>query len=199
MKTRKAINTPGHAHELTFSCYRRLPLLARDRTRNWLIDSLDTARARHDHALWAYVIMPEHAHVIVKPRNPDYQIQALCKTFKQSVSRRALAWLRDHDPAFLEKLAGEWTTLPSKGATDKQSLSVPHQPNRRRRHHFWQPGGGYDRNIDDPRTLMRMIDYLHANPVRRDLVESPTDWPWSSARQYAGMDGVLLKMDQPRI
>ena len=26
-----------------------------------------------------------------------------------------------------------------------------------------------------------MIDYIHANPVRRQLVEKPEDWKWSSA------------------
>jgi len=31
--------------------------------------------------------------------------------------------------------------------------------------------------------------------VRRGLVSQPTDWPWSSARFYAGMDGVALPMD----
>ncbi len=29
---------------------------------------------------------------------------------------------------------------------------------------FWQSGGGYDRNIDNGRTLLNMIDYIHANP-----------------------------------
>ena len=32
----KAYNEPGHAHELTFSCHRRLRLLSKDRTCQWL-------------------------------------------------------------------------------------------------------------------------------------------------------------------
>jgi putative transposase len=51
---------------------------------------------------------------------------------------------------------------------------------------FWQSGGGYDRNITSPRTLLRMIDYLHENPLRKKLVADPQDWHWSSARHYAG-------------
>ncbi len=51
----------GHAHELTFSCDRRLPLLSRDRTRHWLIEAIQAARGRTRFDLWAYVIMPEHA------------------------------------------------------------------------------------------------------------------------------------------
>jgi putative transposase len=33
----------------------------------------------------------------------------------------------------------------------------------------------------EPRTLLKMIDYIHGNPVRRGLVERAADWRWSSA------------------
>jgi putative transposase len=49
---------------------------------------------------------------------------------------------------------------------------------------FWQSGGGYDRNIDNPKTLWKMIDYIHANPIRRELVKRAIDWEWSSATWY---------------
>jgi hypothetical protein len=32
-------------------------------------------------------------------------------------------------------------------------------------------------------------------PVRHDLVDHPTDWPWSSARFYAGEEDVAPVMD----
>src|SRR6516225_4955404 len=57
-------NEPGRAHELTFSCYRRLPLLSRDRTREWLIEAIQAARAQERFDLWAYVVMPEHVHIL---------------------------------------------------------------------------------------------------------------------------------------
>ena len=38
---------PGDAHLLTFSCYRRLPLLSKDRTREWFVESLAIAREKH--------------------------------------------------------------------------------------------------------------------------------------------------------
>jgi hypothetical protein len=40
-----------------------------------------------------------------------------------------------------------------------------------------------------------MIDYIHNNPVRLGLVDHPTDWPWSSARFYAGGKDVAPVMD----
>ena len=69
------------------------------------------------------------------------------------------------------------------------------QPNGQVHYPFWQRGGGYDRNIQEPATLRTMIDYIHNNPVRRGLMDHPTDWPWSSARFYAGEKDVPLVMD----
>jgi hypothetical protein len=44
--------------------------------------------------------------------------------------------------------------------------------------------------IERTATLRSMIEYLHANPVRRGLVAKAEDWEWSSARWYAGMRPV---------
>lgn len=177
MKTRRAINAPGHAHELTFSCYRRLPLLSRDRTRQWLIDALSHVRETHSVALLAYVVMPEHVHVLLLPKDRDYDMARILKSLKQPVARKALYRLRKDGSPFLGKLEG--------------ALS-----GGKRRHHFWQPGGGYDRNVTEPGTLYAMVEYIHANPVRRGLVGKPTDWRWSSAGWYAGMRDVPIVMDQ---
>ena len=49
---------------------------------------------------------------------------------------------------------------------------------------FWQKGPGYDRNLNNPKTLLAAIDYLHLNPVRRGLCDRAVDWPWSSANYF---------------
>jgi hypothetical protein len=35
------------------------------------------------------------------------------------------------------------------------------------------------------------VEYVHSNPVRAGLVEKAEDWLYSSARNYAGLPGVL--------
>jgi putative transposase len=172
----KSYNTPGEAHELTFSCFRRLPLLSKNRTRQWFVEALDKARRSRDFLVWAYVIMPEHVHVIVWPRQPVYEIRLIRAALKIPVQRKALAYLRKNQPTFLERLRDS-------------------QPNGEVHYRFWMRGGGYDRNIQEATTLRTMIDYIHNNPVRRGLVSDPTDWPWSSARFYAGAKDVVLSMD----
>ena len=60
---------------------------------------------------------------------------------------------------------------------------------------FWHPGGGYDENVWNERPIPEILDYIHMNPVRRGLVEQPTDWTWSSARFWSGNRDVPLLMD----
>ena len=178
---RRAFNESGHAHELTFTCYRRYGFLRAERCCQWLAEAIDKARRRRDFALWAYVFMPEHVHLIVYPRQPNYDISIILQAIKESVGRRAVGYLREQSPAWLPKIA------------------MAH--GKRIRHHFWQVGGGYDRNIQEPNALMFMIDYLHQNPVRRGLVQRAAEWKWSSAGWCEGLQPNNLRPDpiDPRL
>ena len=69
------------------------------------------------------------------------------------------------------------------------------QKGSRTRYHFWQKGGGYDRNITEPKTLAQEIDYLHRNPVRKGLVEQASRWKWSSAAWFEGTGDSPLVVD----
>ena len=177
-KTRRSYDEPGHAHFLTYSCHQRLPLLTKDRTRRWVVDAFEATRRELDVELWAYVIMPEHVHVLLYPRRDDYEMRQILAALKRPVSDAARKYLEEiRDEEWLARLSVEY---PS-----------------RRVFRFWQPGGGFDRNIFKEKTVAKVIDYIHANPVRRGLVESPTDWPWSSARFWEGDKDAILSMDEP--
>jgi putative transposase len=151
-------------------------LFSKDRSRRWFIEAMESARQRCRLAMWAYVIMPEHVHVIVCPRQPVYEVRLIRTALKVPVQRKALAFLRRQAPEYLRRLSDQ-------------------QPNGELHYRFWQRGGGYDRNVTDPATLRTMIEYVHQNPVRRGLVERATDWTWSSARFYDGLGDVPIAMD----
>jgi putative transposase len=172
----KRYNVPGQAHYLTFSCFQRRPFLARDRSRLWLVEAIDRARTEHTFELWAYVIMPEHAHVIIYPKREDYDVSAFFSTAKLIVSRQAVPFVKSNAPEFLEQMADR-------------------QPSGRTSYRFWQRGGGYDRNLWSDAEVWEKIDYLHANPVKRGLCARPEDWMWSSAADYIGVRRGPLLLD----
>ena len=79
--------------ELTFSCYKRFPFLKRDRTRQWFIEALEEHRKAWSMDLWAYVIMPDHVHLIVSPRNRGEDVALFQGAVKEKVGRQAVRWL----------------------------------------------------------------------------------------------------------
>ena len=172
----KRFNIAGHAHYLTFSCFSRKPFLSRDRSRQWLVDAIELARAKHAFDLWAYVIMPEHAHLLIVPTREIYNISEILSTIKQSVAKRAVAFVRSSAPGFLSQMADC-------------------QPNGAVSFRFWQRGGGYDRNLWSPADVWEKIDYMHNNPVKRKLCASADEWMWSSAADYLGLRQGPLRID----
>ena len=63
--------------------------------------------------------------------------------------------------------------------------------------HFWQKRY-YDFNVWSSRKWTEKLAYMHRNPVRRGLVESPELWAWSSYREYAlGERGTVKLNERP--
>jgi putative transposase len=124
-----------------------------------------------------YVIMPEHAHVLIWPTEPVYNVSLILSSIKQSVAKRALLHVQRSAPAFLARMEDR-------------------QPNGEVHYRFWQRGGGYDRNIVQPKSAYQQIEYIHQNPVRRSLCQRPEDWPWSSAADYADERVGPLKVNR---
>ncbi len=168
-------NAPGDAHELTFSCYHRFPFLKAERTCEWMKEAIEAAREEQEFALWAYVFMPEHVHVIVWPRRHPYDIAKIRHAIKEPVGRKGIAYLAARAPHWLKR--------------------ITRQRGKKTERLFWQSGGGYDRNITSGKTLLRMIDYLHLNPVRRGLAARAAEWKWSSAAWYEAGRPTPIALD----
>jgi putative transposase len=162
----KHYHEPGDLHELTFSCYQRMPLLTNDSWRQLLSVAVEQANTKRDFGLVAFVFMPEHVHLLLYPRTPECDIEGLLQAIKRPYSHRVKRILQANGAPLLAKL-----TVP-----DKRKGSV---------FRYWQKGPGYDRNLSSHEAVMASIDYIHTNPVARKLCTRPTDWRWSSARWYA--------------
>jgi putative transposase len=73
-------------HFLTFSCYHRLPYLTEPHSKSFVETVLEQTRARHQARIYAYVLMPEHVHLLIN-EPPNILLAQLLKSFKQQTSR----------------------------------------------------------------------------------------------------------------
>lgn len=67
---------------------------------------------------------------------------------------------------------------------------------KKRPYHFWQEGGGYDRNVKTRESAKKMLQYIHNNPVRRGLAALHKDWLWSSYRDWEDLGTGPLPIDK---
>jgi putative transposase len=76
-------------HFLTFSCYRRQPLLASPRARDLFELALEQSRICYGSCVAGYVVMPEHVHLLMA--EPEHgTLASAVQAIKQSVSRKLI-------------------------------------------------------------------------------------------------------------
>jgi putative transposase len=64
-------------------------LLGTDAAKGLFVEALDAARGRHGFDVWAYVVMPEHVHLLLRPREEPYSISRILAAIKRPMSFRA--------------------------------------------------------------------------------------------------------------
>ena len=176
-KKLKHYNEPGHAHELTFSFYRR-KLYGNDSVLcEIFLDELDRSRQSDCFLLWAYVIMPSHVHMLILPQLKQYDIAGILQNIKGKASRRFREFIISNKPEMFHIFC---------------ILTGGHKTFR-----IWQAGAGFDRNLWNSKAIHKSIEYIEGNPVRSGLVQSPEEWKWSSA--HARFRNVRVVPDSAEI
>jgi putative transposase len=112
--------------------------------------------------------MPEHVHMLISEPEKGNPSDAL-RTLKQ---RMSIAM----SPRFKKKSKTQPAVLKEITPT------------------LWQPRF-YDFNVRTGRKVQEKLDYMHANPVKRKLVDHCRDWPWSSWSQYEDGGKDLIRID----
>jgi putative transposase len=83
----KRFQKAASLHFITFSCFRRLPLLDAPGAMETAAAVLEQTRARHQARVYAYVLMPEHVHLLVN-EPPQIVLAQFLKALKQITSSR---------------------------------------------------------------------------------------------------------------
>jgi putative transposase len=170
---------PNGYRFITASCNKRLPLFAGPRIRDVFADSLAAAREKHGFELFAWVLMPNHFHLLLRPcKESDSRLTRplgpMLMSIKGGVSQAVIPGMKRLNAS----------VLPSITCSDGSVR-------------FWQAGGGFDRNVRTMTEFTKEVWYIHTNPVRKGLVERAEDWKWSSVRWWMGVRDGEVECDPP--
>lgn len=119
--------------------------------------------------------MSSHLHMVVKAT--DNNLPEIMRDFKKHTAREIIKNIKEEPES-----RREWLLRAFKGAGKNLKRITNYK--------FWQDGN-HPIELDNNETIEQKINYIHLNPVEDLIVERPEDYLYSSARNYAGMDGVL--------
>jgi len=159
-------------HFITNTIVEWLPVFTSEPYVKIIFDSLEHLRRHRGLAVHAYVIMPTHMHAILTAGNDD--LSGVMRDFKKFTSR-----------AIYEQADKEGNQLLTRMFREAAKR------NPRSRFKVWQDGF-HPEAICSRRFFLQKLDYLHANPIRRGLVNDAGEWYYTSFITYeTGQEGPL--------
>lgn len=160
---------------VTFTTVDWVDVFTRDKYRNIIIESLQYCQQKKGLQVGAWCIMSNHVHLIIGTTSSP--MQNIMRDLKSYTSRR----LREEITAYPKESRKKWLLSHfDKGGVEE----VKH------RWQLWQ-NGHHPIELFDSRIIEQKLNYIHNNPVKAGWVFAPEDYVWSSARDYAGEQGML--------
>ena len=157
----------------------RLPVFQTESIKKVTCAALDEARRSGNFSLYAYVIMPDHLHVITDSTlSPAKTLQFI----NGITGHRIIGYLKANDHTnSLKKLE--------------------HAAGRRKYSHSLWDHHPDARLLLTESMVMQRVTYTHQNPTRAGLVNQPLDYRWSSVRCWnlQPLEDEPLLMDIDRI
>jgi len=168
-RSRYRIVDPELPHFVTCTVLHWIPVFTRPATVDIILQSLRFL-IKDGLTVFAYVILENHLHLIVQSKDLNRDMTR----FKSYTARQLIEYFSENNVRqILDQLA--FYKKAHKGDRAFQ---------------FWQEGY-HPEWIQNDEMMCQKIDYIHQNPVKRGYVDEADHWRYSSARNYAGQDGLL--------
>lgn len=157
-------------HFFTCTAVNWIPVFANRDIVQIVLDSLNYLQEQNRLILYGYVIMENHLHFVAS--GCDLAMET--GRFKSFTARKIIDYLKEN----------------KMNAILKQLQFYKRKHKKDRTYQFWQEGS-HPELIQGEKMMAQKLEYMHCNPVKRGYVDEPTHWRYSSARNYAGEEGLL--------
>jgi REP element-mobilizing transposase RayT len=172
---------PTHLYFITTTAVERAHLFRRDVVKRIIVDSLDFIRVLGRVNLYAFVVMPNHVHLIVRFLD-DHTLSDVMRDFKKHTAKQIIRQYQAEN------------NNRALGFLEQAATGIPDQ-----RYKIWEDG--YDaRDVFSPGFFRQKAEYIHNNPCQPHwtLVQRPEDYTWSSARYYLLGEPAIIFVNDAR-
>ncbi|MFW6127411.1 MAG: REP-associated tyrosine transposase [Thermodesulfobacteriota bacterium] len=160
----------GPPHFLTHTVVAWVPVFTRRPYFDLILQTLSFCRQNKGLKLFAWVVLDNHMHLLVS----GDQVPKIMKEFKSFTAREVIRLAQEDRK--------DWLLTQFKVNKLRHKNQSAYQ--------VWQEGH-HPQLIATEQMLRQKIEYIHQNPVTAGLVDNLEDWPYSSARNYLGLKGLL--------
>ena len=162
-------------HYVTFQIVRWIDIFTRQIYRDIVIDSLRFCQQNKGLEIHAFVVMSNHIHLLL--RSDIGKLSNTIKEFKSFTAKKILETVNTESES-----RREWMLNLFEFSAKQHKRNEKYQVWTHENHAEIVYGNQF---------MDSKINYIHENPVRAGIVEKAEDYLYSSARNYAGLDGVL--------
>jgi REP element-mobilizing transposase RayT len=175
MSTGYQISEQDELHYVTFQIVRWMDLFTRQVYRDIVIDSLHFCQQHKGFEIYAFVIMSNHIHLLI--RSDREKLSDTIREFKSFTAKKMLEAMQTEAESRREWMLNLFEFSAKQHKRNEQYQLWTHE--------------NHAEIIYSNKFIDQKINYIHDNPVRAGIVEHPEDYLYSSARNYAGLQGVL--------
>ena len=170
MSRKYKFHNPEGVYFVSFAVKDWIDVFTRNEYKDILVNSLDFCQKHKGLEIFAWCIMTNHVHLIIRAQE-GYLLQDILRDFKRFTSNTILKAIKDNP----QESRREW--LVNQFKTDDGMC-------------FWQ---SHNKPIElwSNEVIDQKLNYLHENPVEEGLVFRAEQYVYSSAIDYAGEKGLL--------
>ena len=177
MSEKYKIRDQERCYFVTFAVVEWIDVFTRRIYKELLVDSLKYCQKEKGLEIFAWCIMTNHAHLIVRSDGSN-QLENIIRDFKKYTSVQIIKEITENNQESRKK----WLLWMF---SKKAETSKKHQ-----KYWFWQ-NEYHPIELSDSKMMDQKLNYLHMNPVEAGLVDNPEEYVYSSARDYAGNKGLV--------
>ena len=170
------ITDQNAAYFLTFTITDWVDVFTRANYKNIIVESLEYCKKNKGLRLYAWCLMTNHIHLICRVEEP-FKMSDFVRDFKQFTAKNVLKEIE--------------TTPESRKDWMLYRFEYAGQYDKRiEKYRFWQDKS-HPIELIFNKFIQQKMNYIHQNPVRAGIVANAEDYLYSSARNYAGLKGLI--------
>jgi len=152
-----------------------IDLFTRKEFKHTIVDSLIYCQKKKGLSIHAWCLMPSHLHLIISSQKES--LASVIRDFKKHTSKRLVGEIKVCNESRKEWLIRAF----ERAGKDLKRIS---------NYKVWLDGN-QPKLIETNSFLQQKLDYVHMNPVAAEIVDEPEHYLHSSARDYAGIRGLI--------